>query len=113
MDNFEALVNYLGPLHVLWQVSFGCWVMWSISSWQKYYKIVFFPKLSHIRRFQEYFNHINILISSSTLQFLQFWYQNGVNYLFFIVKSKEVTSGFISKVMKKFLGGATVELFDI
>ena len=36
----------------------------------------------HIRRFQEYFNHINILISSSTLQFLQFWYQNGVNYLF-------------------------------
>ena len=55
----------------------------------------------HIRRFQEYFNHINILISSSTLQFLQFWYQNGVNYLFLIVKSIEVTSGFISKVMKK------------
>ena len=68
---------------------------------------------AHIRRFQEYFNHINILISSSTLQFLQFWYQNGVNYLFLIVKSIEVTSGFISKVMKKFLGGATVELFDI
>ncbi len=55
----------------------------------------------HIRRFQEYFNHINILISSSTLQFLQFWYQNGVNYLFLIVKSIEVTSGFISKVLKK------------
>ena len=55
----------------------------------------------HIRRFQAYFNHINILISSSTLQFLQFWYQNGVNYLFLIVKSIEVTSGFISKVMKK------------
>ena len=32
----------LGPLHVLWQVSFGCWVTWSISSWQKYYKSVFF-----------------------------------------------------------------------
>ena len=28
--------------------------------------------LLHIRRFQEYFNHLNILISSSTLQFLQF-----------------------------------------
>ena len=56
---------------------------------------------AHIRRFQEYFNHISILISSSTLQFLQFWYQNGVNYLFLIVKSIEVTSGFILKLMKK------------
>ena len=35
----------------------------------------------HIRRFQEYFNHIHILIGSSTLQFwiLKFWYQNGVH----------------------------------
>jgi hypothetical protein len=31
-------------LHVLWQVSFGCWVTWSISSWQNYYKSVFFTK---------------------------------------------------------------------
>ena len=32
-----------GPLHVLWQIFFGCWVMWSISSWQEYYyKSVFF-----------------------------------------------------------------------
>ena len=35
------LCNY-GPLHVLWQVSFVCWVPWSISSWQEYYKSVFF-----------------------------------------------------------------------
>ena len=55
----------------------------------------------HIRRFQEYFNHINNLISSSTLQFLLFWYQNGVNYHVLIVKSIKVTLGFISKVMKK------------
>ena len=34
----------LGPLHVHWQVSFGCWVTWSILSWQEYYKSVFFPK---------------------------------------------------------------------
>ena len=27
---------YLRPPHVLWQVSFGFWVTWSISSWQKY-----------------------------------------------------------------------------
>ena len=32
------------PPHVLWHVSFGCWVTWSISSWQEYYKSVFFPK---------------------------------------------------------------------
>ena len=31
-----------GPLHVLWLVSIGCWVTWSISSWQEYYKSVFF-----------------------------------------------------------------------
>ena len=60
----------------------------------------------------KYFNHINILISSSTLRFLQFLHQNGVNYPFLIVKSIKMTSGFISNVMKKLLGGATVELFD-
>ena len=32
------------PLHVLWQVSFGCWVTWSISSWQRYYKSVLFSQ---------------------------------------------------------------------
>ena len=37
--------NYnLDPLHVLSQVSFGCWVTWSISSWQEYQKGVFFPQ---------------------------------------------------------------------
>ena len=40
----DAHCSRLGPLHVLWQASFGCWVTWSISSWQKYYKRVFFPK---------------------------------------------------------------------
>ena len=34
--------SHLGPLHVLWQVSFGCWVTWYISSWQENYKSVFF-----------------------------------------------------------------------
>ena len=57
---------------------------------------------NHIRRFQEYFNHIHIFIGSTTLQFLQFWYQNGVNILFLVVKPIEVTSGFILKLMKKF-----------
>ena len=56
----------------------------------------------HIRRFQEYFNHIHIFIGSSTLQFLQFWYKNGLNILFLVVKSIEVTSGFILRLMKKF-----------
>ena len=57
---------------------------------------------THIRRFQEYFINIHILIGSITLQFLQFWYQNGVNILFLLVKPIEVTSGFFSKIMKKF-----------
>ena len=56
---------------------------------------------SHRGRNQRYSFQIDLDHGSSTLQFLQFWYQNGVNYLFLIVKSIEVTSGFISKVMKK------------
>ena len=35
--------NIWAPPHVLWQVFFGCWVTWSISSWQEYYKSFFFP----------------------------------------------------------------------
>ena len=35
-------ISIYGPLHVLWQVSFGSWVSWSISSWQKNYKSVLF-----------------------------------------------------------------------
>ena len=69
--------------------------------------------LSHIRRFQEHFNHINVLIGSSTLQFLQFWNQNVVNILFLVIKSLKVTSGFNSKLMKKNLDGSTNEIFDI
>ena len=45
--NYKRMKNRTGkygPLYVLWQVSFGCWVTWSILSWQKYYKGVFFPK---------------------------------------------------------------------
>jgi hypothetical protein len=56
----------------------------------------------HIMRFLEYFIQIHILIGSNTLQFLQFWYQNGVNILFLLVKPIKVTSGFILKLMKKF-----------
>ena len=41
------------------------------------------------------------LLAVAPYNFYNFGYQNGVNYLFLIVKSIEVTSGFISKVMKK------------
>ena len=41
-------IQYLTPLHVLWEVSFGFWVMWFISSWQENYKSVFFPKLQFL-----------------------------------------------------------------
>ena len=39
---------HVGPPHVLWEVSFGFWVTWSISSWQENYKSVFFPKLQFL-----------------------------------------------------------------
>ena len=38
----------LGPSHVLWEVSFGFWVTWTISSWQENYKSVFFPNLQFL-----------------------------------------------------------------
>ena len=41
-DKRHFLCIILGPLHVLWQLSFGCWVTWSIPSWQEFYKSVFF-----------------------------------------------------------------------
>ena len=39
-----AMRHHWGPLHVLSQVSFGCWVTWSISSWQKHLRVSSFPK---------------------------------------------------------------------
>ena len=36
-------------LHGLWQVSLGCWVTWSISSWQEYNKSVFFFNFTKIQ----------------------------------------------------------------
>ena len=41
------------------------------------------------------------LLAVEPCNFLQFWYQNGVNYLFLMVKSIKVISGFISRVTKK------------
>ena len=38
----------LAPPHVLWEVSIGFWVPWSISSWQENYKSVFFPELQFL-----------------------------------------------------------------
>ena len=41
----KSKLPYLGPLDVVWQVSFGCWITWSILSWQESYKCVFFSKI--------------------------------------------------------------------
>jgi hypothetical protein len=67
----------------------------------------------HRGRNQRYSFQIDLDYGSSTLQFLQFWNQNVVNILFLVVKSLKVTSGFNSKLMKKVLDGATIEIFDI
>ena len=58
-------------------------------------------RLVHRGRNQRYSFQIDLDYGSSTLQFLQFWNQNVVNILFLVVKSLEVISGFISKLMKK------------
>ena len=42
--HYNIVVGIFGPLHVLWQVAFGCWVTWSISSWQKYDNSAFLCK---------------------------------------------------------------------
>ena len=55
----------------------------------------------HRGRNKRYSFQIDLHHGSSTLQFLQFWNQNVVNILFLVVKSLEVISGFISKLMKK------------
>ena len=48
-DLFFEMSNYhLGPPHVLWEVSFGFWVTWFVSSWQEKYQSVFFPKLQFL-----------------------------------------------------------------
>ena len=57
---------------------------------------------SHIGRFQEY---LTILIGSNTLQFLQ-W----CKYPFL---GSKINRGFILKLTKRFLDGATIEIFDM
>ena len=44
IQNFQGKKYWedLGPLHILWQIYFGCWVTWSISIWKEYHKSVFF-----------------------------------------------------------------------
>ena len=36
ISDVVKIFRHWGPPHVLWQVYFGFWVTWSISSWQKY-----------------------------------------------------------------------------
>ena len=69
--------------------------------------------LPHRGRNQRYSFQIDLDHGSSTLHFLQFRNQNVVDILPLVVKSLEVTSGFISKLVKKILDGATIEIFDI
>ena len=69
--------------------------------------------IHHRRRNKRYFFQNDLGHGSSTLQFLQFWYQNVDNIFFLVVNSLEVTSGVISKLMKKLHDSATIELFDI
>ncbi len=67
----------------------------------------------HRGRNERYSFQVDLDHGSSILQFMEFLNQNVANILFLVVKSLEVTSGFISKLMKKILDGATIEKLDI
>ena len=67
----QILIGDNGLLHVLWQVSFGCWVTWSISSWQEYYQSVFFPKMNEIN--DKIYNYSKKPIALVNLAKLIFW----------------------------------------
>ncbi len=81
----------LGPLHVLWQVSFGCWVTWSISSWQEYYKSVFFFNFTKLQFLNDkiYSYNKNNYLALANLAKLMFW-----SILFARLKSKHFSQFF-------------------
>ena len=56
-----AVPRVLFNLHVLWQVSFGCWVTWSTSSWQKFFMSVFFLKARSLINTRKFRPHLNFL----------------------------------------------------
>ena len=79
-----------GPLHVLWQVSFGFWVTWSISSGQENYKSFFFflklqflnysyTQKSYLAIWQNCFGHFitQKFVSLKSKQFSQFFLVRG------------------------------------
>ena len=90
--------KHWGPLHVVWQVSFGWWITWSISSWQNSYKSVFFPKA-------EWWVFLNDKICSYTKKKLFGTWQFGkigvlVNFIiqkFAKLKSKHFSHFFLLK----------------
>ena len=76
-------------------------------------KVPYSDALVHRGRNQKYSFQIDLDHGSNNLQCLQFWNQNALNILFLVVKSLEVTSGFLSKLKKKIVDGTTIEIFDI
>ena len=65
------------------------------------------------RKLQKFEGRLAVEIEGTEGEIKDIWNQNVVNILFLVVKSLKVTSGFISKLMKKIPDGATIEIFDI
>ena len=78
IHSLSPIEHALGPLHVLWQVSFGCWVTWSI--WQEYYNVSSFPKLSNGKQ--------NFFFCLSTTEAWTFYKTNALNPLRFTSHQK-------------------------
>ena len=75
---YQAIIS--NTLHALWQVSYGCWVTWSISCWQEYYKSVFFPKAKDEQQ--------NFFFCLSTTEAWTFCKMNALNSLIFTSHQK-------------------------
>ena len=78
----------LGPPHVLWQVSFGFWVTWSISSWQQIKRVFSFPS----------FNFWMINYSYKQKSYLQLWQNCFCQFItkqFRCLKSKQFSQFFL------------------
>ena len=99
----------LGPLHVLRQFSFGCWVTWSNSSWQEYYKSVFYFNFTKLQ-------FLNDTIYSYTKKLFGTWQFGKIDVLVnFIIqkvsrlKSKQFSQFFWWKVNLRGLGAMILQ----
>ena len=68
--------------------------------------------LAHTGKFAQNFFHISVILGCIPLLFLQFWVKDYKNKPLTILEVIKETLGFILKIMKKLLGGATIKKYQ-